>query len=142
MPELPELADTCPDHDCKAPIGRKHGMDCSIAICLSTGHQRLLHQNGDTLPAMPGLPIDVDVHICGDDVWSGWPRGTVEAIELGMYVQPALIDHSPGTPGWVRCEAGDPGAVPDIARILAGTWDPIAQTWRPRPDAEDTTGNV
>lgn len=130
MADLPELADFCPDGDCKTPMGRKHGVDCSIAICLSTGQQRILHQNDDTLPAVAGLPFDGAGHVCGEDVWAGWPRGTVEAIEHGMFVQPALIDHSPGTPGWTRCEPGDPGAVPDIARVLAtGVWDPIRQSW-------------
>lgn len=131
MPDLPQLADVCPDTDCRAPIGTKHRKGCTVAICLSTGVQRALHENDDTLLPTPGLTIDVDVHICGDDRWGGWPRGTVEAIEHGMFVQPAAAAHSAGTPGWVRCEAGDPGAVPDIARVLnTGVWDPVRQTWK------------
>lgn len=130
MPDLPPLADTCLDKDCGAGIDKPHGKNCTVAICISTGQQRVLHQLDDTLPPTPGQPDGIDLHICGTDVWRGWPAGTAEAIAYGLFVQPATIGHTPGTPGWVRCEAGDPGAVPDIARVLdVGDWDPIKQTW-------------
>lgn len=122
--DLPTLADVCPDPDCAAPIGAAHGRGCTVAICLSTGVQRTHHEDSNLPTALFKAPIAA-VHGCGTDVWGGWPRGTVEAIEHGWFVQPAR-----GTPGWVRCEPTDPGAVPDLARVLTeGVWDNKRQTW-------------
>lgn len=127
MPDLPQLAliQQCPDSDCRAQIGQKHQPGCLVAICVTTGQQRILH--GENPPPPADLPIDADVHICGTDVWTGRPHGTDEAAEHGLYVRPAAAADSPLT-GWIPCQPGEAGAVPDLDRVVrAGRWNPIRQ---------------
>jgi len=130
MPDLPKLnpVDSCPDSHCEAPIGRKHTMDCLVAVCVTTGQQRILHA-GDPPPLTAGLHVEVDAHICGDDVWAGWPHGAVEAAAYGLFVR-HTTDADAGLTGWIPCDPGEPGAVPDLDRLArSGTWNPIRQVW-------------
>ncbi len=130
MPSLPQLAPAanCPDRDCGVPIGTKHRPDCQIAICVSTGHQRLIHHHGERRPPVDLGEALVDVHVCGEDVWAGYPHGAVEAAAAGLFVRPATPD-APRT-RWVPCTPGYPGAVPDLARVVkTGTWNPVRQVW-------------
>ncbi len=133
MPHLPKLAsaeitDQCPD--CKVRIGEQHLADCLVAICIISGQQRALHGELPDLPVPAGLPVDLDVHTCGSDVWTGRLHGVVEAVAYGLWVRPATADESALTEGWVPCEAGEPGAVPDLDRLArTGRWNPIRQVW-------------
>ncbi len=129
MTDLPRLtaATTCPDEDCRVPIGRKHTRECSVAICIMTGCQRVLHSAappGRLIPA-PGF----DEHVCGEDVWSGYPHGAVEAAAAGLFVR----ERRPGDPGrrrWIPCEPSHPDATPDLDRVIrAGYWNPVRQVW-------------
>ena len=155
MPDLPQLAivDNCPD--CKAPVGASHERDCLVAICVTTGQQRVLHQDDaapptvqciDIYPARPveptgapcllgcGIPpwrhvVPVDAHTCGEDVWVGYPHGSVTAASYGLFVRPATAADAPLT-SWLPCHADEPGAVPDLDRLVrSGTWNPIEQVW-------------
>lgn len=145
MPDLPRLptADSCPA--CPAGIGERHDPDCRVAICVSTGHQRLLHHDQvlppicvDIHPGQPivggaplchlgcGIPVwrHSGVHICGEDVWTGVLPGAAEAVAAGLFV------YRDADGPWTPCPAGTPGAVPDLARVVQlGTWDPIQQRW-------------
>jgi hypothetical protein len=126
MPDLPRLplADLCTDQDCKVPVGAEHRPDCTVAICVSTGHQRLLHLEGPRRP-LTDLGGLVDAHVCGADIWTGYPRGTVEAAAAGLFV---VRDQSTGR--WTPCPDSADGAVPDLTRVIqAGTWNPIRQCW-------------
>lgn len=123
LPRLP-VADRCPDEDCQVPIGARHQPDCGVAICVSTGHQRRLHDLGAPRPAIDLGDGIVDVHICGEDRWAGIPRGAVEAAAAGLFVYPDTDSR------WTPCEPGTPGAVPDLTRVTqTGTWNPIRQIW-------------
>lgn len=134
MPDLPRLPmipiiDYCPDAECRAAIGMPHEAGCTVAICLSNGQQRVIHEDADILPPTPGQPEGVTLHMCGTDLWAGVPRGTLEAITHELWVRPAGLTDPDGS-GWVPCEAEDPAAVPDIARVVAsGIWNPITQQW-------------
>lgn len=145
MPDLPQLpiVDRCPDLDCLVPIGTRHLPECHVAICISTGEQRILH--ADDRHAFGGLPrnphggldlaaldaidtLTLDVHICGQDVWTGRRHGTVEAAAAGLFVRKADVEGS--LSGWIPCEPGAPGAVPDLDRVVRdGRWNPIRQVW-------------
>lgn len=128
MPDLPKLArvDRCPD--CTAELGAKHQPDCQIAICVTTGHQRLMHAIHPP-PPTPGLPIDIDFHTCGEQVWTGYPTGAVEAAAYGLFVRLAALADAPIV-GWIPCEPGDPAAVPDLDRLVrTAQWNPIRQTF-------------
>lgn len=126
MPDRPALAGNCPDPDCNAAIGEPHLMGCDVAICVMTGNQRILH--ADEPPAavtadLAGLPFDVDAHICGEDVWTGWRHGVTEATEHDLFVRMTPT-------GWMPCPAGLPGAVPDLDRVVrSGAWNAIRQLW-------------
>lgn len=112
------VAETCPDADCETPIGLPHLRDCHIATCLPTGVQRLLH----TIEPPAGD------HHCGDQVWAGHHGGAIEAFVEGWFVRPAV----PGDPGdgWIPCNPGEPGAVPDLDRVArSGTWNPDKRRW-------------
>lgn len=137
MPNLPTLAlvDRCPEPDCQARIGEKHLIDCHTAICVMTGQQRILHAADPPPPVTIAawcagvVPVDLDVHICGEDVWTGRPHGAVEAAANGLFVRPATTDDAPQT-GWLPCQPGEPGAAPDLNRLVrTGTWNPIRQVW-------------
>jgi hypothetical protein len=97
---------------------------------VQTGLQRLLHDVDQ--PPPPGLPPELtgtNVHICGEDVWAGWPHGTTEAIAYGLTVRPAGADDHPLT-GWIPCPPEHPDARPDLDRLVrAGRWNPIRQRW-------------
>lgn len=158
MPDLPQLAilDHCPDEDCRVPIGTSHLADCRVAICVSTGQQRILHADDHhvfgelprnphggldlaALDSMDSLLVDVaggSVHVCGEDVWTGRRHGTVEAAAYGLFVRWATdaereaTDDGPAVSGWIPCEPGEPGAVPDLDRVVReGRWNPIRQVW-------------
>lgn len=122
MPDLPLLAPTadCPDQDCPATIGQRHGTECSIAICLDSGIQRKL------------CTVDTAAdrtHGCGEQRWTGYPPGSVEAAAHGLWVRPATADDQPHT-GWIPCEPGEPDAVPDLDRVMrAGQWNRARQVW-------------
>jgi hypothetical protein len=146
MPDLPTLptVDRCPDPACDVALGVKHLPECGVAICVSTGHQRLLHDPSlalavcvDIYPGQPvvgGAPLchlDCGIpvwrhggHICGEDVWTGFPHGSIEAVAAGLFV------YRDDTGGWTPCGPGTPDAVPDLTRVAAtGTWNPIRQLW-------------
>ena len=122
MPQLPQLArtDRCPDEHCRAPIGTEHTRDCHVAICLHTGAQRLPHTEDP--------PADPD-HDCGLQTWTGYPPGSVEAAAHGLWVRPATAADTPFT-GWLPCQPGDPGARPDLDRVMrSATWDRRRQVY-------------
>lgn len=100
------MNDHCPD--CQVQPGDPHHQNCDVARCLVTGMQRLQCRDYD----------------CGDDVWTGlWP-GEAECREYGWYVQ-----FDPGR-GWVRCDADDQGAEPDLNRLLVeASWNPSTRRW-------------
>jgi hypothetical protein len=126
MPDLPRLpaASRCPDQDCNVPIGTEHQPGCGVAVCVSTGHQRRLHLDGCRRPLVD-LGTLVDVHLCGDTVWTGQMPGAVEAAAAGLFV----YRDEPDGP-WIPCDPATPGAVPDLTRVMnTGTWDPIRQRW-------------
>ncbi len=115
MPDLPRLAKTteCPDPNCKATLGTRHTPDCSKALCLETGAQRKLH-----LEAASHLD-----HDCGQQAWTGYPPGAVEAAAHDLFVRLATPADQPHS-GWIPCEPGTPGAVPDLDRVMRiGQWD-------------------
>jgi hypothetical protein len=126
MPDLPTLAlyDQCPDPDCLALIGYPHTTACVMAICVTTGVQRLLHT---------GL---VDVHTCGEDRWTGRAHGAIEAAEYGLFVRLAGPEDHPLT-GWIPCTADEPAAVPDLDRLIrTGVWNPDRQIWERLPEVD------
>lgn len=128
MPNLPQLArvDRCPD--CTVGIGVKHRIDCLVALCVMTGQARVLHAI-DQPPPPAGLPFDLDVHTCGEAVWTGYPAGAVEAAAYGLFVRPADPADAPFV-GWIPCEPGEPGAVPDLDRLVrSAQWNPIRQVF-------------
>lgn len=135
MLDLPQLAVTedCPG--CPAQIGQKHHRTCGVAICVTTGVQRLLHIG--VKPDQPMLPpppfildgVPVDAHVCGDDVWTGHRHGAAEAAAAGLFVRERQPGE-PDAPRWIPCRPGTPGAQPDVDRVTrTGTWDPITQRW-------------
>lgn len=154
MPDTPRLPliPTCPDLLCAVPIGTKHGRECLTAICITTGQQRALHQDDpdaaitgcfDIHPGTPvtggavlcekgcGIPVwrHGAAHLCGQDVWTGWPHGAIEAAEYGLFVREATTADQPLT-GWIPCQPTDPGAVPDLDRLVrSGTWNSVRQVF-------------
>lgn len=122
MPDQAALSTNCPDPDCGVPIGAPHVIDCTTAVCVMTGEQRILHTDNPPASDLPG----VDVHVCGDTPWSGRLPGADEAAAHHLFVQPA----PPPMSGWLPCPPGTPGAVPDLDRLVrTGRWNPIRQTW-------------
>lgn len=137
MPSLPRLtpAEHCPDEDCHVPIGGKHHRDCGVAICVTTGHQRILHSAAppDSLIPFPELAVIDDtflnLHVCGEDVWSGYPHGAVEAAAAGLFVRERGPD-DPRHRRWLSCDPSHPDAMPDLDTVTrAGDWDMIRQVW-------------
>lgn len=134
MPHPPQPAPSanCPDLHCQAPIGAPHHHDCLIAICVSTGHQRILHATDEyaathSAPLNPDTPIDA--HTCGADVWAGHPHGATTAATAGLFARRATAADAPLT-GWIPCPPDEPGAVPDIDRLVrSGTWNRTGQIW-------------
>ena len=107
------MSDTpCPD--CRVAPGEEHVDGCDVARCLHCGCQRL--SCGCKEP--------------GRDVWTGeWPM-VAEAREHGWYSKFVALK------GWVECNANDPGASPDLYRVMSElVWDRISKRWidRPRP---------
>ncbi len=116
---LPPPEPNCPDPDCRAPLGAKHLVECDTAICVTTGQQRILHDEHLPLP---------DDHICGQDVWTGHRHGVREAYEHNLFVRAATADDHPLT-GWIPCGPG-PDAVADLHRVAStGRWNPDRQRW-------------
>jgi hypothetical protein len=114
VPDLPILtaAQLCSDQDCRVPIGVHHDRDCSIALCLATGVQRILHL----------VDPPAGDHDCGTAAWTGFPAGAIEAVAQGWFVRPDA--DGPDTARWVPCGQDDPGAVPDLDAVLrAGRWN-------------------
>lgn len=127
MPDPPRLpaADSCPDQNCQVPIGAEHQTGCGIAICMSTGHQRLLHEDGPRRPLADLGHGLVDAHVCGDDQWTGVLPGAAEATAAGLFVY-----RENDTGPWIPCPPDTPGAAPDLTRVTqTGVWDPIRQRW-------------
>jgi hypothetical protein len=127
--DLPQLAitETCPDPDCNAKIGEKHAKGCGVAICITTGQQRLIHETVGP-DADESLPSGLDVHTCGEDVWVGYPHGALTAAAHGLFARPA----KPGDPttSWIPCLPDHPDAKPDISRLVhSGRWNPIDQVF-------------
>lgn len=97
---------------CGAVIGEYHNDNCDIARCRKCGDQAWVSDCGKWKP----------------DVWTGWWPGTIECIELDLWVN--MID--PGQPGnekgryikWEPCEADHPNARVDLNRLYSVTvWD-------------------
>lgn len=118
-------ADGCPD--CGVLPSRPHEEGCDVARCLWTGLQRLGCE-------WFGLDPILTEHDCGEDTWTGdWP-GQADAAALGFW----CIWDGPGPEngwdyhgrGWVRVEAGHPGAMPDLNRlIIEARWDRRLRRW-------------
>ena len=97
----------CPD--CGTPRSGPHADQCDVAECLATGLQRL------------SCPHD---HDHGQDTWTGtWP-GEADAVRLGLWAVGVAGE------GWVACEPGTPGAVPDLNTLFATcVWSPASVSW-------------
>lgn len=104
-----ELETAKPCGDCAVPAGTAHEQGCDVARCLVTGMQRIACSRR---------------HDCGADVWTGtWP-GDAECREFGWFALFSADD------GWERCSADEPGAMPDLNRLVCeARWDPAAQRW-------------
>lgn len=114
MPDLPILAavEQCPDPVCGAKLGERHARECTRALCLTDGIQRILH-----LTDPPS-----GEHDCGAAVWIGYPNGAIEAVAQGWFVRPGSA--GPRGARWIPCGQDDLGAVPDLDAVLrAGTWN-------------------
>ena len=90
--------------DCGAKIGELHAHDCDVERCAYCGGQ--LIGCGCTVPDDDRLP------------WTGdWP-GVELCQENGWYAR-LVADR-----GWVSCGPGEPGAAPDLNRLLVeAVWD-------------------
>jgi hypothetical protein len=65
----------CPSSLCHTAVGFPHTAQCDIAVCLSTGMQRLIRDH---------VPVNDPSHECGNDVWTGYYPGEREALAYGV----------------------------------------------------------
>jgi hypothetical protein len=98
-------------YDCGAKVGRLHKLGCDVERCPDCGGQYI----------SCGCRGKRTHHRLE---WTGhWP-GDSECREFGWFARMV-----PGS-GWVRCEATDPGAGPDLNRLVfEGVWDAAAGRW-------------
>jgi len=101
-------------HDCGMPVGYPHEEGCDVATCLTTGHQKL----------SCGVLRDTHPGDCGEDVWTGYWPGTIQAAAAGLWA--SLI---PGR-SWQPSNWSDLDAIPDLNGLTTmGTWDRQAHRW-------------
>jgi hypothetical protein len=100
--------DPIPCSSCDAPPGSYHTPGCDVERCPDCGLQHISCSHAGTAREHPRL------------AWTGkWP-GATECEEFGWYAVMNL--HGPG---WVSCEPGTPGSIPDINRLYKeAKWDP------------------
>ena len=93
---------------CDAPPGSYHTPGCDVERCPDCGRQHISCSHAGKARKHPRLP------------WTGaWP-GAIECAEFGWYA----TMNSNG-PGWVACDPGTPGSIPDINRLYKeAKWDP------------------
>lgn len=133
--------DGCPD--CSVAVGEPHRDGCDVARCLDTGQQRLSCDDGmdDDFE-----PIDNGDHDCGQDVWTGDYPGRADCERLGIMVR--YLDEATGEPVTdaiaqmgpnvrvEQCGTGDPGAEPDLNRLMnpggPAYWDRESKRWEAR----------
>lgn len=65
----------CPSSLCHVAVGFPHTQQCDIAVCLSTGAQRVMRDH---------IPANDPSHECGNDVWTGFYSGEREALGYGV----------------------------------------------------------
>lgn len=113
--------------DCAVAVNTAHDEVCDIAVCLHSGGQRLqcyLSNYEPTTMVSVGLPLVMEEHDCGQDIWTGeWP-GAAECREYDLWVRwdDAL--------GWVKTVKEDPQAREDLNSLkTSGTWNRELQKW-------------
>lgn len=130
-----------PCDDCGALPGERHAAGCDIEPCALCGGQRIscgcvyevngmrvselerkhpkIFENGPT-PEMEEKYWSAVEAVGGPIPWTGlWP-GVAECREFGWYAR-----RNPNGPGYVPCDPREPGAIPDLNRLLReARWDP------------------
>ncbi len=87
----------CPVRECAVLAGARHSNNCSIARCKEHGQQFIsCDSNGSHTPS----------------IFKGEYPGTSEAIQRGWFVK--LVEGK----GWIECGKDDPGAKPDLNRVM------------------------
>lgn len=120
----------CPDQDCQVPVGTVHLPDCTVAVCLDTGRQRLQHLLNIPDEGQVQQVVDRARHDCGQDVWSGQEHGVAECIEFGWFVRRALNEEELFGDSWIPCDAATPGARPDRQRLTShAVWNAELVRW-------------
>lgn len=133
-------------HDCHAKPGEMHQRGCDTERCSLCGGQAIscgcvyevngidpddleedypsVYRDGPTKEMYKIFDAEIE-KLGGRLPWTGvWP-GEAECIEFGWYSK--WVDGR----GWVRCEATDEGAGPDLNRLHGGgaVWDAKARRW-------------
>jgi hypothetical protein len=108
------ISNNCPD--CDAVPGQLHRPGCDVERCPYCGRQMIACEHSHTAAERP--PDDDRLP------WTGrWP-GEAECERLGWYAK--LV---PGR-GWVPCTKDEPGAEPDLNRLLKkARWDRSGMVW-------------
>lgn len=132
MTPMLEQVPACPD--CAAGIGEAHDDGCDVAVCLTTGEQRIQCDGyeGRLVEADDGHLTYINQgveHDCGQQTWTGYWPGKLECVEFGWWCQ----DRTSEGLGFVHCAPDAPGARPDLNRLgLDTVWDPKACRRRKR----------
>jgi hypothetical protein len=106
-----EITSDKPCPGCGVAPGSFHLCGCDIERCAGCGGQRLQCELAGAHRSDCRLP------------WTGERPGVAECREFGWYAK--LM---PGQ-GWMRCQAEEPGAVPDLNRLhdpAEAEWDPLS----------------
>lgn len=132
-------------HDCGAKPGELHSPGCDVERCVLCGGQSIscnclyrvngmstsdlkeehpdIYKNGPS-DAMEVVREAEEAKYGGRLPWTGiWP-GTEECIEFGWYSKWSK------SRGWIKCDANDPEAGPDLNRLgQCGRWDPVQRRY-------------